>query len=758
MKLNKRIIAFCVMLAVLVASVLSVTADKTSGSAVGNIASDLKGLSAVEVRSSRHTQYDTLSSEVVNLLTLEGFEEKFKNENFSVYFNEDIAGIRILDHRNGYIWGSIKELEPDDLSTGWTEMAHSMCTVEYFIEGNVERKISISNRKARTSYDWSDDSVVCDVNFSDLGIAFSFKITLLPDGLRAEMVEDSLEETGEAKLKALYFLPFLGATREDERSGYLFVPDGAGALIRFTKTSSYVTGYSGKVFGLDMGIDTLDQANDLQSNRTNDYLVDTPQVTMPVFGVVHGAKQNAVFGVIESGEEHAKIVASPAGVVTNYFWATACFDFRQLYVRSTGTNQGVYQPQDEPDDITPSVRYYFLQGQNADYSGMAVTYREYLKENGVLSAERKDENIPLKLQVIGAEEKEGIFFNSTATFTTADQAKDMISALKKDGIENLTFVFDGWQQGGISGSDFASTKFESKIGSKGDFEELKKLVTKNGGRFYLQYNPVTANDSQIKPSRQAAMSKSNNIAAITRPNTEVMYQKTYFVKPELLFGALDKYVKDMNGFNPSFTGIGTRLYADYTRKNETSRLEALNKTIKYFDEFEKDIALSQPNQYLFPYVDDYFDIPTTNSQYVYETDTVPFLQIVLKGSVDYYASYANQGFYSTNSILKMLEYGCYPSFLVTEADNFSLSDTPLEDYFSLNFEDWRGTIKEVYTVLNSVLKQTEGQTITEHTVLATGVSKVTYSEGTVVYVNYNEEPFAFGDVTVPAQGYTVERR
>ena len=35
---------------------------------------------------------------------------------------------------------------------------------------------------------------------------------------------------------------------------------------------------------------------------------------------------------------------------------------------------------------------------------------------------------------------------------------------------------------------------------------------------------------------------------------------------------------------------------------------------------------------------------------------------------------------------KMAEYGCYPSLMVTASDNHSLTDTPLEDYFSLNFE------------------------------------------------------------------------
>ena len=95
-------------------------------------------------------------------------------------------------------------------------------------------------------------------------------------------------------------------------------------------------------------------------------------------------------------------------------------------------------------------------------------------------------------------------------------------------------------------------------------------------------------------------------------------------------------------------------------------------------DMEQSVALSRVNSYLWKYTDEYFDIPTSCSQYLFETDTVPFLQIVLKGSMDYYAPYANQGFYTTESILKMAEYGCYPSFMVTASDNHSLTDTPLE--------------------------------------------------------------------------------
>ena len=154
---------------------------------------------------------------------------------------------------------------------------------------------------------------------------------------------------------------------------------------------------------------------------------------------------------------------------------------------------------------------------------------------------------------------------------------------------------------------------------------------------------------------------------------------------------------------------------------------------------------------------DYFDIPMMNSQFLFESDSVPFLQILLKGHINYYAPYANQGFYTTSCILKTIEYGAYPSFIVMGADNEELTKTPMVDYFSLNFEDWKDTIGTVYAKANAALKEVEGASITEHKAVADGVVRVTYSNGARIYVNYNSEDCTVDGVKVPQLNFVVER-
>ena len=79
---------------------------------------------------------------------------------------------------------------------------------------------------------------------------------------------------------------------------------------------------------------------------------------------------------------------------------------------------------------------------------------------------------------------------------------------------------------------------------------------------------------------------------------------------------------------------------------------------------KKDKVLENPNQYLWNDTSEYINMPLQNSQYMYETDSVPFLQIVLKGSIDYYSPYVIEGFYNQRNKLMMIEYGAYPFFII----------------------------------------------------------------------------------------------
>src|SRR5699024_1335257 len=80
-----------------------------------------------------------------------------------------------------------------------------------------------------------------------------------------------------------------------------------------------------------------------------------------------------------------------------------------------------------------SVKYYFLTGHEADYVGMAKTYRNYLVDKGTLSLVDRDENIPFYIDTMGAvdmiKRKMGIPVSNQVPITTFDQAQYMMDQL-----------------------------------------------------------------------------------------------------------------------------------------------------------------------------------------------------------------------------------------------------------------------------------------------------------------------------------------
>ena len=73
---------------------------------------------------------------------------------------------------------------------------------------------------------------------------------------------------------------------------------------------------------------------------TNSYMYDIPQIYLPVYGVVHGARQNGFLTVWRRGDAYASIVATPSLTNNPYNWAAVRFDYRQKYVKNINRKEG----------------------------------------------------------------------------------------------------------------------------------------------------------------------------------------------------------------------------------------------------------------------------------------------------------------------------------------------------------------------------------------------------------------------------------
>ena len=163
-----------------------------------------------------------------------------------------------------------------------------------------------------------------------------------------------------------------------------------------------------------------------------------------------------------------------------------------------------------------------------------------------------------------------------------------------------------------------------------------------------------------------------------------------------------------NDYSSSFAlaQASNKLYSDFTSGKEMTRGESLKRVISMAEELSDGnrIAMYQPNQYLWQYANKMFDLPVSNSQILYESDCVPFLQIVLSGCVELYGGNINTSSYSTERLLRKIEYGMAPAFVVTDCESIELFNTAQERYFSTNFSDWQSQIEQAYRMVSEGLE------------------------------------------------------
>lgn len=728
---------------------------------------------AEEADSSRHTSY-VPPQEAVCLLTTDGFEKKLDNGILSLWYQESSQSIRIADNRTGYVWGCVEESEELDLNSKWKARANSLCYITYYdLEGkSVASGLSESVWKAE--YQWEADHAVCQVSSRKLGISFSFQLAISENQLIFSMEDSSIQETGKSRLASVSFVNFFGCVYEDTVPGYLLVPDGSGALIRFQKAKAYGSGYNKKVYGYDLAVERDRTLSNLNGNRTDDYATEEFSLSLPVWGVVHGENQNGFLAMVDSGEEYVTISAIPAGAETEsvkFTRAYATFTYRSSYPIRVSSSRTVEVVPEEQNPMNPKLTFLFLNGEAASYSGMARVCRERLMEQGRLPREKAEEEsasggemsgegtpgVPLLLNVVGSEVKKGFLTNGRAVLTTAGQAGEITQALYDGGITNLTLVLSGWMRGGYHGASYGTCEFEKQVGSRGEIEALRETVTEAGGNLVLAVNPMTANKNQIRYTRQAALNTMMDPVKETVPNPTLMYPDTYYLRHSEATGFIREASNTLSGFALLFEGAARYLYSDFTVNDEINRTGMKEELERAVAACAQPVWLDGTNLFLLPFAGAVINLPACSSQYLYETDSVPFVQMVLRGSVDYYAPYANQGFYSQASILKMIEYGAFPSFLVIGADNFDLNDTPLENYFSLNFEDWEEKIYRVYGQVSEALAPVSGASMLAHRAVARGVYEIVYDNGVVITVNYGDTDFVKdGGAVVPGGGYLLE--
>ncbi|MBK9121615.1 MAG: hypothetical protein IPM16_00640 [Chloroflexi bacterium] len=663
-----------------------------------------------------------------------------ENDLFELHLDHATLAFKLLDKRSGYVWHSgIDELQEEDrLNRSWHAFAQSGLSIEYLDSKAIDRRVSIANTEHTLEITEIERGVLAQATFTAYGISVAVRLQLDDEGVRIEVPFDSVrEDSPDFRLGRLFLYPFLGATRGASTPGYILLPDGTGSLVRFADSTKARNMFYGRYYGADLGI---------TSYQPWSWEVNNPlPISYPVFGISHD-EQNAFVSIIEDGSSYGELQVHPAGIITNFNFAYNAFVYNQTYFQATnrsGAGVTVIQRQTNPFDIV--VHYRFLTGEDADYVGMAHSYRQYLQGRDILHARDDDTtDIGIKLEFLGGDNEEVLAWDRFVTMTTIDQMRDILADLQ---LPNPEVIYYGWQPLGATSMPPLSLALEGSLGTVDQLRALTDSIAAAGGHFSLYLEPQVALWGRPGYSARSEL-------AISITNVEIegynRYYNHFFSFDALRerYTALSADVASNLGAGLALDSIGSTLYSDFREDPPRSRESTAEAYQALLVETPVRLSIYRPNDYLFGLAQAYYDMPLGDNAYIYTSESVPFLPIVLSGSIPYYGTALNFSSNRQDDLLRHVEYGIYPSYFLTHEPTARMLNTPSSWIYSSSYAQWGEQIRHTYAWMNALLGPVIGQEIVAHEALADGVFVTTYANGRQIVVNYTDQTYVHDAVAV----------
>lgn len=673
-----------------------------------------------------------------------------KNSRFELYLNDADFIVKLKDLSNGYVWSSAVPGEKlSSLNFEWQRIATSFLTSEYINEAGTIKYSPLKHSKAPPPvFTPMPNGFSARVEFYEAQIELTLYVELTDAGFKVRIPDDSIIRKGKNFLHKLHIMPFFGAVLGDEIPGYVMIPDGCGALIRFSKPRVYMSSYSSRVYGPDYGIK---RAGTPVFGITQ---TEGMRLNMPVFGVAHGGEQNAFLAVANSGDSYMEIEVSPAGSTTDFTYVFPKFIYREQYNQPTGKSGSSFVAMQQRDNkVNVEIEYLLLSGRDADYSGMAAAYRNKLIKEGKLPSKiDKKKPVGIKLEVLMAEVSKGILRNKIQGMTNLSDVSLWAKEINNAGVKNISFVLDGFEKGGVNGHRLFTSVIEPLVGNEKQLNLLYDELNNSGNCLILKREIFSGYEHQIDRSRLAYNIDGGLVEKYE--HGKPMFNKRYYVNINTIKDYINRFDNlPLSMQNKAFSGIGSELHSDHKRNRVMERADVKNQVCELLESLKNQkglVALYDPNVYAFKYADVIYDIPMRTSQYIYETDTIPFIQMVLSGRVEYYSPSMNFGTNTITDILKIIDFGAYPAYIVTSQPTNLLAETNSNHIYSSRYVDWKPYIIQNYKYVNSILSAVRGKAMIKRSVPEDGVAVVSYEGGTVIVVNYNDKPYVYDGVIVEA--------
>jgi hypothetical protein len=562
----------------------------------------------------------------------------------------------------------------------------------------------------------------------------------------------------------LDILPFFGAGGMNDE-GYLFVPDGSGALIYFNNGKYNQIASNNPVYGWD-------------ESRPRDVVVSDNRAAFPVYGIQKNGK--AIVCIIEEGASYANVQADVSGRNSSYNYVYPYFDMvhgslmdisgrsdRAVYLYETGL----------PDGENIKVRYTIC--ENDGYVGMAKEYRSWLlKKYPQLGRKSAISGVPVAVEIIGAVNKTqhrlGIPFDLPLKLTSYKEAESMVGDFAKLGWKNVSVKLTGWFNRSYEHRVPSDIKLIDELGNKKSFKGIVSTAEQNNFDLYPEAEFMFMRDLKLGDGFNLYRDASRYVSrkrVEKYPFSFVWFGErirwgklSYLARPVVSMNMIDTFLKKSESLgmkNIAFRSMGSRLGGDYNEKRKVSREASVKMRQEKFTQLSNagtKVMVNAGYDYSVPWTDFIIDMAIDSQGFSITDAAVPFYQIALSGLVPYTGRAINLAEDYTKNLLKTVESGAGLYFSFMSEETVELQETKFRQFYANEYHKWVGDADALYKRFSIDFAGLYGQAIVDHQILAPEVTVTVYANGTRVVVNRGDNAFNYNGRTLRADSYSVLRQ
>lgn len=715
-------------------------------------------------------------------VALETCQEVASNDNFVMYADEENERIGLYVKASGKYWWTspinvmsdntiIDESKDSTMKNAQRNSIASSVAIkvgDLRQEKRTESPAPVYSTRATKTWKTESNGVAVTYKYGSEGVKFTVHYELCDDNLyvyadTSEIEEENTSSLDGKVLTKLQLCPYFGAVSATDENGeategYMIVPDGSGAVIKYNNGKINYADYSQQIYGRDY------TAVPLTAPRV------TEQAYMPVIATVSG--NSGLVAIVSDGDANVYAKAQVSGQ-NKQAYNNCYFEFE------TRSQDAFFMSGDSLNKITVfekgdikterfGIRYYPVDDEEGvNYADCAEVYRNYLINNKGLVQRTESDSSDLYIDFFGGVLKQtsivGIPFMLKTEITGFSQAQEIVNKFKENGVSDIVVNYNDWTNASIKNKISTKVKPSGTLGGTSDFNSfistenvdvfpsMNNIQMDSGSWGYMTFTNTAIRVSNAY-SRQSTYSpafgvpESGVAPALLSPNS--------YVK---VFEQMVESYQDKNLDKIGFGDYSTKLVSDFSTKNSSSRNNTMNTIVEGYktaSESVGSILCDGANAYVLPYASQITNVPVYSSGFNLTDYDIPFYQMVIHGYIPYSTKPINASSNTGETFMLALAAGSGMHYDMVYEDAAELKDTDYDDLYYSNYEGWLDMATKQSDLASQILSGVSDMTISNYEISDDGnVITTTYSkDGSNVVVEVN---MSAGTASVDGQVYDL---